>query len=77
MVKRIVTFKIDERLLEKLDIFCKSHGVTRSHVIRLLIECYIDSDIDSCNQLSVIRGDESYKLIPRGRVEVIRINGGV
>ncbi len=34
---RVITFKIDERLLEKLDLYAMSLGMTRSDVIRKAI----------------------------------------
>ncbi len=34
---RVVTFKIDERLLEELDKYALSHGITRSDAIRRAI----------------------------------------
>lgn len=38
---RVVTFKVDEELLAKLDTFAKLKGVTRSEVIRKAIELYL------------------------------------
>ncbi len=38
---RVVTFKIDEELLERLDSFARLKGVTRSEVIRKAIELYL------------------------------------
>jgi len=38
---RVVTFKMDEDLLERLDSFARIKGVTRSEVIRKAIELYL------------------------------------
>ena len=38
---RVVTFKVDEELLERLDGFARLKGVTRSEVIRKAIELYL------------------------------------
>ncbi len=38
---RVVTFKVDEDLLERLDSFARLRGVTRSEVIRKAIELYL------------------------------------
>jgi len=57
---RIVTFKIDESLLEKLDKLCLKHNMARSEVIRRAIELFID--ISETNSL-----DEVRKIIERKR----------
>ncbi|WP_257640415.1 ribbon-helix-helix domain-containing protein [Pyrodictium delaneyi] len=41
MVVRVVTFKVDEDFLEKLDSFARLKGVTRSEVIRKALELYL------------------------------------
>jgi len=38
---RVITFKADEELLERLDTFARLKGVTRSEVIRKAIELYL------------------------------------
>ncbi|ALL00126.1 hypothetical protein Pyrde_0076 [Pyrodictium delaneyi] len=38
---RVVTFKVDEDFLEKLDSFARLKGVTRSEVIRKALELYL------------------------------------
>ena len=38
---RVVTFKIEEDLLERLDSFARLKGLTRSEVIRQAIEKYL------------------------------------
>ncbi len=38
---RVVTFKADEELLERLETFARLKGVTRSEVIRKAIELYL------------------------------------
>ncbi|ALL01935.1 Ribbon-helix-helix protein, copG family [Pyrodictium delaneyi] len=38
---RVITFKADEELLERLDMFARLKGVTRSEVIRRAIELYL------------------------------------
>ncbi len=38
---KVVTFKIDDDLLEKLDSYARLKGVTRSEVIRKAIELYL------------------------------------
>ena len=40
-VMRVVTFKVDEELLERLDSFARLKGVPRSEVIRKAIELYL------------------------------------
>ena len=38
---RVITFKADEELLERLDSYARMKGVTRSEVIRKAIELYL------------------------------------
>lgn len=38
---RVITFKADEELLERLDSYARIRGVTRSEVIRKAIELYL------------------------------------
>lgn len=38
---RVVTFKVDEELLEKLDLFCINNRLFRSEVIRKAIKLYL------------------------------------
>jgi len=40
---RVVTFKIDEELLERFDRVVISRGLSRSEVIRELIKAYLES----------------------------------
>lgn len=40
-VMRVVTFKVDEELLERLDSYARLKGVPRSEVIRKAIELYL------------------------------------
>ncbi len=42
---RVVTFKVDESLLEKLDLYAMSNNLTRSEVIREAIEAYVNGRI--------------------------------
>ena len=55
---KVVTFKIDEKLLEKLDEYARLKGVTRSEVIRKAIELYLR--------------DNNFKL-PANGIRVVRI----
>ncbi len=41
MTTRVVTFKLSEELLEKLDEIARREGKTRSEVIRAAIEMFI------------------------------------
>ena len=38
---RVITFKAEEELVERLDSFARLKGVTRSEVIRKAIELYL------------------------------------
>ncbi len=38
---RVVTFKVDEELLERLDSFARLKGLPRSEIIRRAIELYL------------------------------------
>ena len=38
---RVVTFKLEEDLLDRVDSFARLRGVTRSEVIRKAIELYL------------------------------------
>ncbi len=38
---KVVTFKVDEELLERLDEYARMKGVTRSEIIRRAIELYL------------------------------------
>jgi len=40
---RVVTFKLDEELLEKLDLFCVNNRLFRSEVIREAIKFYLSN----------------------------------
>ena len=51
---RVITFKADEELLERLDSFARVKGVTRSEVIRRAIELYLKL--------------EDYKVQPQPRI---------
>jgi len=44
MGMRIVTFKIDEKLLEKLDLFCLRNRIYRSEAIRLGIKLLLENN---------------------------------
>ena len=41
MTLRVITFKIDEELLTKLDLYCVNNRLYRSEVIREAIEFYL------------------------------------
>jgi metal-responsive CopG/Arc/MetJ family transcriptional regulator len=47
---RVVTFKLDEELLRKLDLYCANNRLVRSEVIRDAIEFYL-----SCRKGRVYR----------------------
>jgi predicted transcriptional regulator len=51
---RIVTFRVDEEFLEKLDDFARLKGKTRSEIIRKAIELYLKL--------------ESYKFQPQPKI---------
>jgi metal-responsive CopG/Arc/MetJ family transcriptional regulator len=38
---RIVTFKLDEELLQQLDLYCVNHKLVRSEAIREAIKLYL------------------------------------
>ena len=59
MTLRVVTFKLDEHLLEKIDRIALRTGRTRSDVIR-----------DAIERLLL---EEYYTVIGRARVEAVRI----
>jgi len=40
---RVVTFKLDEELLRKLDLYCANNRLVRSEVIRDAIEFYLSN----------------------------------
>jgi metal-responsive CopG/Arc/MetJ family transcriptional regulator len=40
---RVVTFKLDEELLRKLDLYCANNRLFRSEVIRVAIEFYLSN----------------------------------
>nr|WP_012548827.1 ribbon-helix-helix protein, CopG family [Acidianus hospitalis]ACI15719.1 putative CopG [Acidianus hospitalis W1] len=42
---RVVTFKLDEELLRKLDLYCANNRLVRSEVIRDAIEFYLNNCI--------------------------------
>jgi CopG family transcriptional regulator/antitoxin EndoAI len=58
---RVVTFKLDEELLRKLDLYCANNRLFRSEVIRAAIEFYLS------NYKSI---EEKYS----GRTKVIQID---
>lgn len=41
---RVVTFKIDEDLLERLDLYARLKGITRSEAIRRAIELLLERE---------------------------------
>ena len=47
MGMRVVTFKVDEDLLERLDTYARLKGITRSEAIRKAIELLLQMDGDS------------------------------
>jgi len=42
---RVVTFKVDEELLEKLDYYARQRGKTRSEVIREALEHLLREEV--------------------------------
>ena len=38
---RVITFKVEEEMLEKIDSIAKLKGVTRSEIIRKALELYV------------------------------------
>jgi len=44
---RVITFKIQEDLLEKLDLYCANNGLFRSEAIREAVELYLSTKIRS------------------------------
>ena len=52
---RIVTFKVDEGLLERLDSIAKLKGVSRSEVIRRAIELYLRMEEERRPQPKIVR----------------------
>jgi Ribbon-helix-helix protein, copG family. len=44
---RIVTFKVDEELLELLDLYCVNNKLHRSEVIRDAIKLYLSNGIEN------------------------------
>lgn len=52
---RVVTFKMEEYMIEKLDSLAKLKGVTRSELIRKAIELYI--------KLEDYREEKPYKYV--------------
>ena len=55
MVMRVVTFKIDEELLEKLDRYARRYGISRSDAIRKAIERLVTSENYSYVSVTKIR----------------------
>jgi len=55
MTMRIVTFKLDEEVLEKLDRYARRTGKSRSEVIRLAIERLLENDADAIGFPTVYR----------------------
>jgi len=50
---RVVTFKIDEDLLRKLDDYASIMGETRSEVIRKAIEDYISRNVRKMRRVKI------------------------
>ena len=57
---RVVTFKIEEDLLELLDMYAIKHGLNRSEAIRKAIE-------------NLVKEEMSKEVVPPGRVEKIKL----
>lgn len=58
MVLRIITFKLDDSLLEKIDIYAQKIGVTRSEFIRQSILMHIaklEAEIEEELKIKVIK----------------------
>jgi len=73
MSMRTVTFKLCEKDLENLDRFSKRVGLSRSEIIRLLIECLISHKEYSC---SILRQYINFSLgeeVGVGVVERLRV----
>lgn len=43
MALRVITFKVNEKLLEKLDIYANEMGISRSELIRMAIEHLLEN----------------------------------
>ena len=41
---RMITIRIDDELLEKLNAYAKDHRVPRSYVIRLALKIFLEDD---------------------------------
>ena len=52
---RVITFKIDEDLLERLDTYARLKGITRSEAIRRAIEKLLESEKDVSPKPKIIR----------------------
>lgn len=57
---RVVTFKIEETLLERLDVYAIKYQLTRSEAIRKAIEKLLQEEAEK-------------EAIPKARVEKIRL----
>jgi metal-responsive CopG/Arc/MetJ family transcriptional regulator len=55
---RVITFKVDERLLRELDAYCIRHRKPRSEVIRTAVKEYLDRNRKSGLNVKVVRLEE-------------------
>jgi len=58
MVMRIITFKLDDELLEKIDVYAQKVGVNRSEFIRKAILSYIaklEAELESELRVRVLK----------------------
>ena len=65
---RVVTFKLDEELLQQLDIYCVNHKLVRSEAIREAIELYLSIKKNSIeeNDRNKVRVQKNRKNLKRG-----------
>ncbi|BDC18207.1 ribbon-helix-helix protein, CopG family [Acidianus sp. HS-5] len=57
---RVITFKVEEDLLEQLDMYAIKYGLNRSEVIRLAIE-------------RLLKDKTNKEIVPAARVEKMRL----
>jgi len=53
--RRVITFKIDEELLQALDTYCLKHGLPRSIAIRLAIIKLLNESGYNRNSINIKR----------------------
>ena len=60
MTLRVISFKIDETILSQIDAYAIKHRITRSDVIRLAIQRFLEEELEKekAVEIRIEKGDK-------------------